>query len=82
MKKILLVDSVPYVVKGSEAEIETLLYEALKASKRGIVCVDLHDIQEIECERGIEIIKETEDGTESFARMYATHRRCRVQSYR
>ena len=82
MKKILLVDGVPYIVCGNEAEMETLQYHALKASERGLICAELYDYEEVSCEQGTGIIKETEDGAEAFAGMYATHRRCRVQSYR
>ena len=76
MKKILIIEKVPYIVHLSEEEIDTIIKKAFEAPT---VEVNVYDVNTLTYKQAIDTIDEAEYNVKNFS---AKHRKHRMNRYK
>ncbi len=76
MKKILIIEKVPYIVYFSEEEIDTIIKKAFEAPA---VEVNVYDANTLTYKQAIDMIDEAEYNIKNFS---AKHRKHRMNKYK
>lgn len=76
MKKILIIEKVPYIVYFSEEEIDTIIKKAFETS---LVEINIFDANTLSYKQVIDTIDEAEHNIKNFS---AKHRKCRMNRYK